>query len=765
MSSRTEQIAAGQRSRAYFSDKSNALLESIFKMNQFPPKDLKAELALKIKITEVQVTNWFSRRRKKAADEALAKQNQAAMLEQLNRSKSASPAPHTVFVRVKFVASVGLRVLRLWVMDAIKGPSETPNTDLLFKAILVLKALPLTLTKLVDLRLAKTIKNLAKDAANAASALESQWRQLVNDQSSEPMGADSSLASVNGRKMHRAGQNDRDVDMSLALTPALPKFKKGARVTPLSVDSTTKVDKPLDTPPKASPKITENAGFFKELAPPVRPSPVSSLSLPPIPPPSKRMRPSSPPRSEIKPPLIVQIQQDQVMNTAPPVLGTTPPLLDTTPPVSPKTTAPAVENQKPASPPPSVPILSPTTTVSSPPEPKPDVVLSNIQPPSPPRPHVEESTVLEVQIDTAMEDVQQISSILPLSIETEPTTPTESTTAATTAETTAMTTEIVVAEPRPGSKPSSLRKGIEGAKKKVVRFRAADELLMIRYIEPRDSVDYTNPDDEDDLGRLTGYSNNNNSSNADMSGGSNRSQFLVSQKERDALMDGSMWQAPPPLILDEECQVEWGRESTENQVQELREMGTLSATYLQDAYIPPSPQEPEPEYCDPTVTVRPILLFEPTGDHSDILMNSLALLTQMVSKPGSQTQATAAPMATTPTPRYAGYSTQQLPYGQSPYAQPMYGLEHQLQLQQQPQQQQQQQSVYHTMNSNPLMAFAQQMTSQPATVTQASSAPVIPSAESTRMLLELLQSQNNQVPQQQQQQQQQLQQANPFAQL
>lgn len=47
----------GQKSRAYFSDKHNAMLENIYTTNQYPNKDLKAELAEKIKITEVQVRN------------------------------------------------------------------------------------------------------------------------------------------------------------------------------------------------------------------------------------------------------------------------------------------------------------------------------------------------------------------------------------------------------------------------------------------------------------------------------------------------------------------------------------------------------------------------------------------------------------------------------------------------------------------------------------------------------------------------------------
>ncbi|KAG0331071.1 hypothetical protein BG000_011242, partial [Podila horticola] len=82
----------GQKSRAYFSDKHNIMLENIFTTNQYPNRDLKAELAEKIKITDVQVANWFSRRRKRAADEALEKKQHQEMLERLGGPKMVSSA-------------------------------------------------------------------------------------------------------------------------------------------------------------------------------------------------------------------------------------------------------------------------------------------------------------------------------------------------------------------------------------------------------------------------------------------------------------------------------------------------------------------------------------------------------------------------------------------------------------------------------------------------------------------------------------------------
>ncbi|KAF9308485.1 hypothetical protein BG003_011036 [Podila horticola] len=178
-----------------------------------------------------------------------------------------------------------------------------------------------------------------------------------------------------------------------------------------------------------------------------------------------------------------------------------------------------------------------------------------------------------------------------------------------------------------------------------------------------------------------------------------------------------MWREPALILLEVDCDVAWGKDSTEKQTQEMRELATLSATYLQDAYIPPTPEEPEAEYYDPTILPKQIPLFEPTHDHSEVLLNSLALLNQMVSKTGAQTPVP---------PTYTGYSPQTQPYGQS---YPMY---------------------------NPMSYTPPPPVPQPAPV----AAPTIPSAETTRMLLDLLQQQG---AQQQQQQQPQQPQQNPFA--
>lgn len=149
--------------------------------------------------------------------------------------------------------------------------------------------------------------------------------------------------------------------------------------------------------------------------------------------------------------------------------------------------------------------------------------------------------------------------------------------------------------PTNGTKRSALRKPTDGAAmKKVVRFRADKELVAIRLIEPRNMQ-------QSHDGNEGGY----------MEGdGDARPQFFYSQKEREELIQGNMWREPALILLEAACDVPWGRDSIEKQTQETREMSILSATYLQDAYIPPTPEEPDAEYYDPSIVPKQIPLFE-----------------------------------------------------------------------------------------------------------------------------------------------------------
>ncbi|KAG0099430.1 hypothetical protein BGZ93_007702 [Podila epicladia] len=702
----------GQKSRAYFSDKHNAMLENIYTTNQYPNKDLKAELAEKIKITEVQVANWFSRRRKRAADEALEKKKHQEMLERLggpNLATSAQTPSHPTPVSISTatltsnatsspspsVESPGtpttltngalkrpraeseqdprqppkLRSMELSKklsfllrgggivnpndIDAINGLMEQTGNDDGKKYIL--NALLSTKSPAVQERyckLGKSVRLLAADneidpdIKREASELENQWRQLVEVRATTPLGAASS--SSNDKRTNRTIKNGRN-DVVEASSQILPKFKKGARITPLNVDSTVKVEAPLETPPKASPKITENAGFFKELI--GRPLSSSSSSSPS---PAKRLRATSPVRAETKSPL-VQVQKKESSNMTPPVSPTTVPMVASIQRSSPPLPSPTLSSSLPTTfVPVSVSVPAPSNTPA--PAPAPTRALS---------PPIVVDSTLTCSDDMPMEDIQPVPAYI------------QSTTTN-------------------GLKRSALRKPTDGTgTKKVVRFRSDKELVAIRLIEPRSMPQFRDGIEEEFMDGDEAKKE--------------RPQFFFSQKEREELVEGNTWREPALILLEAECNVDWGKDSTEKQTQEMRELATLSATYLQDAYIPPTPEEPEAEYYDPTIVPKHIPLFEPTHDHSEVLLNSLALLNQIVSKTGSQTPAL---------PTYTGYAPQTQAYGQS---YPIY---------------------------NPMTYTPQPPVPQPAPVT----APTIPNAEATRMLLDLLQQQQGAQQQQQPQQ-------------
>ncbi|GJJ77999.1 hypothetical protein EMPS_10358 [Entomortierella parvispora] len=174
--------------------------------------------------------------------------------------------------------------------------------------------------------------------------------------------------------------------------------------------------------------------------------------------------------------------------------------------------------------------------------------------------------------------------------------------------------------------------------KKTVRFKNPDELVSIRYIDPRplpgeeeeDSEDEDlafagGPGDEDSAMFYLGYG-----------GSSMRPVFMMTEARMVPLLRGDHWSPPLEIAVDEDHQVSRGELSTEKEAQEKRELETLSANYFQVAYIPPSPAEPDPDPVplDPT-TVKPIVL----NDGTEVLLGSLKLLEQLTSSSAAPTSA------------------------------------------------------------------------------------------------------------------------------
>ncbi|KAF9426728.1 hypothetical protein BGZ94_006095, partial [Podila epigama] len=732
----------GQKSRAFFSPEHNALLENIFTTIQYPTKEIKASLAVVIQITEVQVGNWFSRRRKKASDEALEKKQHIELLQRLAAAKEGSTpsqtttpvpsvaapsapsaaadapsaaslasalalvaalknnsgnsskvevpkqvstgnddakrikeraespkqeqepdkAPKKPFklradqiakkltvmlrggalikaedipsftdlmeqaqnydgkryiltallstksssVRERFVNSKGPRIFREWMNDARVNPRDSHNADLLYKSMLILKNLPFTVDSLVKCKLGKVVRLLARDSDDgSASELESNWRRLATAQTSGSHDADRTATTQDDRKSLNSLKFGHNTDSMMDATPALPKFKKGAKAaSQLQVSTSGK-----DTPPKPSPKVTENAGFFKELA--ARPA----SSSPSFPSPAKRARGSSPTRSDTHKSSPQASVKDESITTPPASpLVVKPPSPPLPKPASRPLPMDICTSVKPPSPPLSTASLSEPLMPSTQPMDGVDTSLSSATSFEPQQPVMSELTAPSELPEpsasftsSASSESSEPSTIPESSSIYEPSSISEPSVSSEASE------SLVHLPSPPGSKTSSLRKSSSG-KKKVVRFKADHELEMVRLIEPRNHEYYSQPQEgvhagggyDDHMG--TGESQDSAMFNNNVA---ERPQFLFSSEEEEAvLVEGKLWREPVMILLDESCTVPWGADSTEKETQEIREQSTLSATYLQNAYIPFSPEEPDEEPYNPYAPVKPIPLFE-----------------------------------------------------------------------------------------------------------------------------------------------------------
>lgn len=147
--------------------------------------------------------------------------------------------------------------------------------------------------------------------------------------------------------------------------------------------------------------------------------------------------------------------------------------------------------------------------------------------------------------------------------------------------------------------------------KKTVRFKNADELVSIRFIDPRPLPGEEEEESEDeDLAFARGADDDDAAMSYMGRGGSTINPvFMITDTRKVLMVRGDHWTTPLEISVDEDHQVNRGERSTEKEAQEKRELETLSANYFQLAYIPPSPAEPDldPVPLDPT-SVKPIVL-------------------------------------------------------------------------------------------------------------------------------------------------------------
>lgn len=292
----------------------------------------------------------------------------------------------------------------------------------------------------------------------------------------------------------------------------LPKFNKGRPAPPPATDT-------------KKTHIVANAGFFKEIM-----APTSAPSKPPPPPPTAS-KASFSLLSVTTGGLSKNIAKPQATEStiSPSKSGPSPPTTPTTlaTPITPTTPTSAASTSSQGLPPAvdeAMPELEPV------PESAPVPVATPIVAPT---------TAALQAIAAAVASLTEAKSV------------STSTTAATetlAAKTLAATETPIV----PVSKPVK--------PKKVVRFKAADELEMIRY--------FSSYNDEEE------------------------------KENEEALLRGDLWRPPPMLMLT--LSPERGSASIEKTVQEKREAETLSVSYIREAYIPISPAEPDPDPMDAT---------------------------------------------------------------------------------------------------------------------------------------------------------------------
>ncbi|KAF9962084.1 hypothetical protein BGZ72_010690 [Mortierella alpina] len=729
----------GQKNRFTFTEAHNALLDKVFEVQPYPNKTVKAELSQRVGCSEVQVQNWFSRRRTRAALEQQELKEKQELLQKLgstpeklgksdtqpaaaaavsDSSAERSPVSATsatsqenadtlegmlgsatvakysgniskterstvdyanvpaklrpaeiaqrvarlsrggaivkaedvrtvvqlmsatsdyegrkyiltaltctkaMVVLERFVHSNGPAVFRTWILEASKNLEKSSNRELVLTSIAILKALPFDLETLKDSKLGRLMKGLStdkdadKDISRQASQLVEKWRQLISESRSEPTEPSVAVKSENDKKRSGRERDGDRLDLFEGSVMPLPKFNKVKATAPVE-----KIKKP---------QIAENASFFKELSLPPRPVPLPNKPSPlPSKPLSLPSKPISLPKKPVKAvplhPIKTQVR------------------------ISPETTgsSPTLAVSSPSQQSPSLVLLKEPSPVESP-DAASQATSSNSSGNSNSNDNDEDSsnTKETLSVDTAESSVQIGNSTVVSAAATE---------------TTAMEVEVT-------SDDTTVP---EKKQKKVVRFKAEHELFSIRYIEARPipgEVEEFDEDGEDEYGGSEGYDLDQEMTDGTSFPGSAPPVFMLAEPRIEALVQGEEWRTPASLQL--EVQLSRGAQSIEKDIQERREMETLSANYLQIAYIPPSPAEPNPEPEDVSTSApRAIALFQPTSDHSEVLMNSLSLLQQFAATTNQPASSTLTAAAATLSGSYlGGYSQVQQQYQTQPTA-------------------------------------------------------------------------------------------------
>ncbi|KAG0319229.1 hypothetical protein BGZ99_005230 [Dissophora globulifera] len=636
----------GQKNRFTFSDIHNTALEKIFESQQYPNKNMKVRLAEYIGCSDVQVQNWFSRRRTRAALELQEKKEKRTMLEKLDKksaqistagsdlhtnrphspspSPSPSPAPGSGDEKDSVEAILGDSLFAKLTGGVAKPEQKDSRMSIDSKTGSLRIAGPLksseiglmiskitrgnSFVKSEDVEKAVELMQAAGDYAgrkyimNALLFTKSQpalktfmrsdglgvFRSWMLEARKDADATDNKdLLSkaiailkmlpfdVESIKRHKLGRvvkllaNDKDIDRDIShqAFEVMEKWRELIEASPVPLGNnpdgkTDGVNKgrkherdddrqdlhqtasvPLPKFIKGKPSvpltvkksnIAENAGFFKELkggSTASTPSTLTSITTQ-----ANGATPESP---------LAPSPTSTVFKT-PAEIGSSSPL--------------SQQNG------------SPTSTVSSGKSARPESVKEVVQEPA-------QSSETSGPISTAGPMEWSSSDIASTPVTSEP------------------ATNIVDTATTKAATMTPLKT------KKVVRFKAERELVEVFEIESRwdlleweqealhANTELNNTNAAMDYTFHHDGNNNDNGNTAAMAFGSDRPQFMMSAQKITALIQGEMWR--PPILLQLENHAQRGLQSTENAVQEKRELETLSVTYRQEAYIPPSPAEPD----------------------------------------------------------------------------------------------------------------------------------------------------------------------------
>ncbi|KAF9088268.1 hypothetical protein BGX27_002727, partial [Mortierella sp. AM989] len=583
----------GQKTRFTFAENHVVKLEKVFKTEQYPNRALKAELSELIGCSEKQIANWFDRRRifERKTNQASTNSSPASTTTAPQNAPSPSPAPSVeednptdgILGTAAFTDNnnplpkptpsklssnkVALRLVRITQSNMIRKPSDVKAAIELMEEAADWRS-PFLKSEFVRLKGHGVLCDWLIEVREDPGTLENKdlMRRTIEVLNELPLELDDIMVRGVGKVMNRIARNkDETIDKDTS--------ERAAKVVKKWKDL---VQGPTGTDSGSRPSVDKNGrGVKRDREETDDRQPLHEGVSRPLP----KFIKGTPvgPVETIKKPNIVENSSFFDQLRARP---------------STSSTSGAKSSSSPASATPAIISTSPTRLNPTPATPAISAPKEIAEAPS----EDTSSSTATVTAATAIVPTPTDQTVPPSSLPSQPSLTVEFSTSADSSEgqMAASSTDMEVDEP---TIPSSPKKG----KGKRVRWKADHELVSIQFIEPRGEVveheeEHANHDYENDQehGNTDMYQGTNESFNSSHLSRQFPPQFMMSEESIEVLVRGDVWRPPMLLQLEATSPVR-GSKSVEKDVQEKRESETLSANYLQIAYIPPSPAEPEPE--------------------------------------------------------------------------------------------------------------------------------------------------------------------------